>query len=98
MVRRSKSLGRRKLGGSHMQIKDIVNHYITAAQIQVQNQKEIKKVEDMTESRLMEYNQQQFREMQRWLAYIMMMQFFARENMWSLLNQMKIQRTIDLQA
>ena len=81
-----------------MQIKDIVNHYITAAQIQVQNQKEIKKVEDMTESRLMEYNQQQFREMQRWLAYIMMMQFFARENMWSLLNQMKIQRTIDLQA
>ena len=46
----------------------------------------------------MEFNQQQYREQQRWLAYIMMMQFFAKENMWSLLNQMRIQRTLDLTA
>ena len=41
----------------------------------------------------MEYHQEQYREQQRWLAYILMMQFFAKENMWSLLNQMRIHRT-----
>ena len=52
----------------------------------------------MTETRLMKYQQEQYREQQRWLAYIMMMQFFAKENMWSLLNQMRIQRTLDITA
>lgn len=81
-----------------MQIKDVVNHYINAAQIQVRAQEETRKVQDMTESRLMEYNQQQYREMQRWLAYIMMMQFFARNHMWNLLDQMRIKRKIDISA
>ncbi len=81
-----------------MQVKDIVNQYITAALIQVQSQKEVKKVQDLSETKLMEYKQELYREQQRWLAYIMMMQFFARENMWSLLNQIRIQRTIDLKA
>ena len=81
-----------------MQIKDVVNHYINAAQMQVRAQEETRKVQDMAESRLMEYNQQQYREMQRWLAYIMMMQFFAKNNMWSMLNQMRIQRTLDITA
>ena len=48
----------------------------------------------MSETRLMEYHQEQYREQQRWLSqYILMMQFFAKENMWSLLNQMRIHRT-----
>ena len=52
----------------------------------------------MSETRLMEYHQEQYREQQRWLAYILMMQFFAKENMWSLLNQMRIHRTLDITA
>ena len=50
----------------------------------------------MSETRLMEYHQEQYREQQRWLIYILMMQFFAKENMWSLLNQMRIHRTLDI--
>ena len=83
-----------------MQIGNVTNQYINTynntAQIQVANQQETRAAEKLSEQQLMEYNQQQYRDQQRWLAYILMMQFFARENMWSLLNQMRIQRTLDI--
>ena len=86
-----------------MQIGNVTNQYINTynntAQVQIANQQaETRAAEKLSEQQLMEYNQQQYREQQRWLAYIMMMQFFAKENMWSLLNQMRIQRTLDLTA
>ena len=81
-----------------MQIGNVTNQYINTynntAQVQVANQQETRAAEKLSEQQLMEFNQEQ----QRWLAYIMMMQFFAKENMWSLLNQMRIQRTLDLTA
>ena len=85
-----------------MQIGNVTNQYINTynntAQVQVANQQEARAAEKLSEQQLMKYNQQQYREQQRWLAYILMMQFFARENMWSLLNQMRIQRTLDITA
>ena len=86
-----------------MQIGNVTNQYINTynntAQVQVANQQqETRAAEKLSEQQLMEYNQQQYREQQRWLAYILMMQFFARENMWSLLNQMRIRRTLYITA
>ena len=85
-----------------MQIGNVTNQYINNYHYQnvqqVNQQKETRAAEKLTEQQLLEYNQQLYREQQRWLAYIMMMQFFAKENMWSLLNQMRIQRTLDLTA
>ena len=85
-----------------MQIGNVTNQYINNYHYQnvqqVNQQKETRAAEKLTEQQLLEYNQQLYREQQRWLAYIMMMQFFANNRMWSLLNQMRIQRTIDLTA
>ena len=80
-----------------MQIGTVTNQYINnyhnTASVQTYNAQQVRQVQDMSETRLMEYHQEQYREQQRWLAYILMMQFFAKENMWSLLNQMRIHRT-----
>ena len=85
-----------------MQIGTVTNQYINnyhnTAAVQSYNDQQVRQVQDMNNTQLMSYQQQQHREQQRWLAYIMMMQFFARENMWSMLNQMRIQRTLDLTA
>ena len=85
-----------------MQIGTVTNQYINnyhnTASVQTYNDQQVRQVQDMSETRLMKYQQEQHREQQRWLAYIMMMQFFAKENMWSLLNQMRIQRTLDITA
>jgi len=85
-----------------MQIGNVTNQYINNYHYQniqqVNQQKETRAAEKLTEQQLLEYNQQLYREQQRWLAFIMMMQFFANNRMWSLLNQMRIQRTIDLTA
>ena len=85
-----------------MQIGTVTNQYINnyhnTAAVQSYNDQQVRQVQDMNDTQLMSYQQQQHREQQRWLAYIMMMQFFARENMWSMLNQMRIQRTLDLTA
>ena len=85
-----------------MQIGTVTNQYINnyhnTANVQTYNDKQVRQVQDMSETRLMKYQQEQYREQQRWLAYIMMMQFFAKENMWSLLNQMRIQRPLDITA
>ena len=74
------------------------NNYHNTASVQTYNAQQVRQVQDMSETRLMEYHQEQYREQQRWLAYILMMQFFAKENMWSLLNQMRIHRTLDISA
>ena len=85
-----------------MQIGTVTNQYINnyhnTAAVQTYNDQQVRQVQDMSETRLMEYHQEQYREHQRWLAYILMMQFFAKENMWSLLNQMRIHRTLDISA
>lgn len=85
-----------------MQIGNVTNQYINNYHYQdvrqVNQQKETRAAEKLTEQQLLDYNQQLFREQQRWLAFIVMMQFFAQERMWSLLNQMRIQRSIDLTA
>ena len=85
-----------------MKIGNVTNQYINNYHYQnvqqINQQKETRAAEKLTEQQLLEYNQQLYREQQRWLAYIMMMQFFANNRMWSLLNQMRIQRTIDLTA
>tara|TARA_B100001093_G_scaffold514434_1_gene588424 strand:+ start:666 stop:908 length:243 start_codon:yes stop_codon:yes gene_type:complete len=75
-----------------------INNYHYQDIRQVNQQKETRAAEKLTEQQLLDYNQQLFREQQRWLAFIVMMQFFAQERMWSLLNQMRIQRSIDLTA
>jgi len=85
-----------------MQIGSVTNQYINNYHYQgiqqANQQQQVRELDKLTDQQLMEYNQQQYREQQRWLAYIMMMQFFAKENMWSLLNQMRIHRTLDISA
>jgi len=85
-----------------MQIGTVTNQYINnyhnTAAVQTYNDQQVRQVEDMSNTRLMEYRQEQHREQQRWLAYIMMMQFFSKNQMWNLLDQMRIQRTLDITA
>ena len=67
--------------------------------MQQANQQSItREVEDLSDTRLMEYKQEQQREQHRWLAYIMMMQFFAKNQMWNLLDQMRIHRALNITA
>ena len=85
-----------------MQIGTVTNQYINNFHyqgVQQANQQSItREVEDLSDTRLMEYRQEQQREQHRWLAYIMMMQFFAKNQMWNLLDQMRIQRTLNITA
>ena len=85
-----------------MQIGTVTNQYINNYHyqgVQQANQQSItREVEDLSNTQLMEYRQEQHREQQRLLAYIMMMQFFAKNQMWNLLDQMRIQRTLDITA
>jgi len=85
-----------------MQIGTVTNQYINNYHyqgVQQANQQSItREVEDLSDTRLMEYRQEQQREQHRWLAYIMMMQFFAKNQMWNLLDQMRIHRTLNITA
>ena len=85
-----------------MQIGNVTNQYINNYHYQgvqqANQQQETREIEKLSEQRLMEYRQNQYREQQRWLAYILMMQFFAKNQMWNLLDQMRIQRTLDITA
>ena len=84
-----------------MQIGTVTNQYINNYHyqgVQLQNQNYERQVDRMEDYQKMQYQQQLYREQQRWLAFIMMMQFFAKNNMWSMLNQMRIQRTLDITA
>jgi len=85
-----------------MQIGSVTNQYINNYHyqgVQQANQQQVtREIENLSEQQLMEYKQNQYREQQRWLAYILMMQFFAKNSMWNLLDQMRIQRTLDITA
>ena len=85
-----------------MQIGTVTNQYINNYHyqgVQQANQQSVtREVEDLSNTQLMEYRQEQHREQQRWLACIMMMQFFAKNQMWNLLDQMRIQMTLDITA
>ena len=85
-----------------MQIGTVTNQYINNYHyqgVQQANQQSItREIEDLSDTRLMEYRQEQQREQHRWLAYIMMMQFFAKNQMWNLLDQMRIHRTLNITA
>jgi len=86
-----------------MQIGSIQNQYINhyhqdGMQVSDQRQETQRAVDNMTASQQMAYEREQEKRQYQYMAYIMMMQFFAKENMWNLIDQMRIQRMIDLQA
>ena len=60
-----------------MQIGTVTNQYINnyhnTATVQSYNDQQVRQVQDMNDTQLMTYQQQQHREHQRWLPYIMMM-------------------------
>ena len=84
-----------------MQIGTVTNQYINNYHyqgVQLQNQNYERQVDRMEDYQKMQYQQQLYREQQRWLAFIMMMQFFAKNQMWSLLESTRLHRTIDITA
>ena len=86
-----------------MQIGSVQNQYINhyhqdGMQVADQKQEYQRAVDNLTQSQQMSYQREQEKRQYQYMAYIMMMQYFAKENMWTMLNQMRIQRTLDLQA
>jgi len=81
-----------------MQIGTVTNQYINNYHYQEVREQKIRETERLNDYQLTKYNQAQYREQQRWLVYIMMMQYMFRNNMWDMLNQMRIRRSIDITA
>jgi hypothetical protein len=81
-----------------MQIGTVTNQYINNYHYQEVREQKIREIEKLNDYQLTKYNQAQYREQQRWLVYIMMMQYMFRNNMWDMLNQMRIRRSIDITA
>ncbi len=81
-----------------MQIGTVTNQYINNYHYQEVREQKIREIEKLNDYQLTKYNQAQYREQQRWLVYIMMMQLMFKYNMWDTLNQMRIRRRIDLTA
>ena len=86
-----------------MQIGSVQNQYINhyhqdGMQVADQKQEYQRAVDNLTQSQQMSYQREQEKRQYQYMAYIMMMQFFAKENMWNLLDQMRIQRTLDITA
>ena len=85
-----------------MQIGSVQNQYINHYHqdgMQVANQHQTQRaVDNLTASQQASYQREQEKRQYQYMAYIMMMQFFAKENMWHMLDQMRIQRMIDLSA
>lgn len=84
-----------------MQIGNVTNQYINTyvnEGTQVANQEYVRKQERVQEYNQAQWQREQQKRMYQWMAYIMMMQFFAKNNMWNLLNDMRIQRTLDIMA
>jgi|TARA_B100001094_G_C18176238_1_gene798029 nuclear transport factor 2 (NTF2) superfamily protein len=84
-----------------MQIGNVTNQYINTYVndgTQVANQEYVRKQERVQEYNQAQWQREQQKRMYQWMAYIMMMQFFAKNNMWNLLNDMRIQRTLDIMA
>ena len=75
------------------------NVQVNIERIQENKRKEqVNALEKLNDYQLTKYNQAQYREQQRWLVYIMLMQYMFRNNMWDMLNQMRIRRSIDITA
>ncbi len=81
-----------------MQIGTVTNQYINNYHYQEVREQKIREIEKLNDYQLTKYNQAQYREQQRWLVYIMLMQLMFRNNMWDMLNQMRIRRSIDITA
>tara|TARA_B100000900_G_scaffold415216_1_gene444281 strand:+ start:3408 stop:3662 length:255 start_codon:yes stop_codon:yes gene_type:complete len=84
-----------------MQIGNVTNQYINTyvnEGTQVANQEYVRNQERVQEYNQAQWQREQQKRMYQWMAYIMMMQFFAKNNMWNLLNDMRIQRTLDIMA
>ena len=84
-----------------MQIGNVTNQYINTygnEGTQFANQEYVRKQERVQEYNQAQWQREQQKRMYQWMAYIMMMQFFAKNNMWNLLNDMRIQRTLDIMA
>ena len=79
-----------------MQIGTVTNQYINNYHYQEVREQKIREIERLNDYQLAKYNQAQYREQQRWLVYIMLMQYMFRNNMWDMLNQMRIRRSIDI--
>jgi len=84
-----------------MQIGNVTNQYINTyinEGTQVANQEYVRSQERVQEFNQAQWQREQDKRMYQWMAYIMMMQFFAKNNMWTMLNEMRIQRTLDIMA
>lgn len=85
-----------------MQVGNIQNQYINNYYnegIQTANQQtQTRALEGLSEYQQMQYKREQEQRQYQWMAYVMMMQFFAKQGMWNLIDQMRIQKTLDLQA
>jgi len=86
-----------------MQIGSVQNQYINnyyqeGSQVAAIREAEDRAIENLTEYQQAEYRREQERRQYQWMAYIMMMQFFAKQGMWNMLDQMRIQRTLDITA
>ena len=84
-----------------MQIGNVTNQYINTyinEGTQVANQEYVRNQERVQEYNQTQWQREQEKRQYQWMAYIMMMQFFAKNNMWNMLNDMRIQRTLDIMA
>ena len=84
-----------------MQIGNVTNQYINTyinEGTQVANQQYVRNQERVQEYNQAQWQREQEKRQYQWMAYIMMMQFFAKNNMWNMLNDMRIQRTLDIMA
>jgi len=84
-----------------MQIGHVTNQYINTyinEGTQVANQQAQRVVDELSDYNKMQYQREQEKRQYQWMAYIMMMQFFAKNNMWNLIDQMRIQRSLDITA
>jgi|TARA_B000000532_G_scaffold229077_1_gene209193 hypothetical protein len=84
-----------------MQIGNVTNQYINTyinEGTQVANQQYAQNQQKVEEYNQAQWQREQEKRQYQWMAYIMMMQFFAKNNMWNMLNDMRIQRTLDIMA
>ena len=84
-----------------MQIGTVTNQYINNYHyegVQLQNQNYERQVNRLEDYQKMQYQQQQYRDYMRYVAYIMMMQMFAKNQMWSLIESTRLHRTLDITA
>tara|TARA_B100000287_G_scaffold122092_1_gene113896 strand:- start:19263 stop:19520 length:258 start_codon:yes stop_codon:yes gene_type:complete len=85
-----------------MQIGHVTNQYINTyinEGTQVANQQQAQRVVDeLSDYNKMQYQREQEKRQYQWMAYIMMMQFFAKNSMWNLIDQMRVQRSLDITA